>query len=52
MEARVTDRELTGPSEPYIDRDDPEAEHIKEALHKVESKEDTVGEIGVIPVRE
>ena len=41
-----------GDSEPYLERDDPEVDQIKEALHKVESKEDTVGSIGVFPVRE
>lgn len=41
-----------GDSEPYLERDDPEVDQIKEALHKVESKEDTVGAIGVFPVRE
>lgn len=39
-------------SEPYLERDDPEVDQIKETLHKVVSKEDTVGEIGVFPVRE
>lgn len=45
--------ELTnGCSEPYLERNDPDADCIKEALHKVQSKENTVGEIGVFPVRE
>ena len=35
-----------------MDQDDPEAGPIKEALEKVQSKEDIVGEIGVFPVRE
>jgi hypothetical protein len=43
--------ELTG-SEPYLDRDDPEAVAVKDALEKVESKDVTIGGIGVFPVRE
>jgi hypothetical protein len=35
-----------------LDNDDPEAEHVKDALEKVRSKEDIVGEVGVFPVRE
>jgi len=38
-------------SEPYLE-DDVEGAAIKNALEKVMSKEDTVGEIGVFPVRE
>ena len=38
-------------SEPYLE-DDVEGPAIKNALEKVMSKEDTIGEIGVFPVRE
>jgi hypothetical protein len=48
----VTGRSRLMGSEPYMDRDDPEAMATKHAREKVESKEDIVGEIGVFPVRE
>ena len=38
-------------SEPYLE-DDVEGAAIKNVVEKVISKEDTVGEIGVFPVRE